>query len=279
MTKKRNEYINEKEMQNMKNIFIEGIQGMGKSTLINSISKAIPEYRVCREGDYCPVDLAWCTWMAKDDYDKVLEKYAPIRDEIIKNTAKEHERFVVSYTKIITDIPNFHKDMECYEVYNGRRTLQELKALIISRYRTFSETGYLFECSFFQNIIEDLILFHLLDDDEIVEFYRELYSYIDKEHFLLLYLYSDKLEEYINAIKKERSDNQGNELWYPMMLEYLKCSPYGEKNGCETFEDMIRHFGHRQSLEMRIIREVIGDNAVIVPAKEWDIDEIVAWVR
>lgn len=263
----------------MKNIFIEGIQGMGKSTLINSISKAVPEYRVCREGDYCPVDLAWCTWMAKDDYDKVLEKYAPIRDEIIKNTVKEHEHFVVSYTKIITDIPNFHKDMETYEIYNGRRTLRELRELIISRYREFSETGYLFECSFFQNIIEDLILFHLLDDDEIVEFYRELYRYIDKEHFLLLYLYSDKLEEYINAIKKERSDNQGNELWYPMMLEYLKHSPYGEKYGFSTFEDMIRHFGHRQSLEMRIIREVIGDNAVILTAKEWDIDEVVARIK
>lgn len=87
---------------------------------------------------------------------------------------------------------------------------------------------------------------------DIVDFYRELYSNIDKEHFLLLYLYSDKLEEYINAIKKERSDNQGNELWYPMMLEYLKHWPYGEKYGCSTFEDMIRHFGHRQSLEMRI---------------------------
>ena len=106
-----------------------------------------------------------------------------------------------------------------------------------------------------------------------------MYSNIDKEHFLLLYLYSDKLEEYINAIKKERSDNQGNELWYPMMLEYLKHWPYGEKYGCSTFEDMIRHFGHRQSLEMRIIREVIGDNAIIVPAKEWDIDEIMARIR
>lgn len=30
---------------------------------------------------------------------------------------------------------------------------------------------------------------------------------------------------------------------------------------------------------MRIIREVIGDNAIIVPAKEWDIDEIMARIR
>lgn len=41
----------------MKNIFIEGIQGMGKSTLLNAILAEIPRYHVCREGDYSPVEL------------------------------------------------------------------------------------------------------------------------------------------------------------------------------------------------------------------------------
>ena len=53
----------------MKNIFIGGIQGMGKSTLVNSVFKAVPELHVCREGDYSPVDLAWCTWMSKEEYE------------------------------------------------------------------------------------------------------------------------------------------------------------------------------------------------------------------
>lgn len=263
----------------MKNVFIEGIQGMGKSTLINRIFTAIPEFHVCREGDYSPIDLAWCTWMTKEEYETVLKCYKPIRDEIISNTVQDQEHFVVSYTKIITDIPNFHKELEKYEVYNGRKTLKDLKELIFSRYQNFSETGYLFECAFFQNLIEDLILFHLLNDDEIVEFYRELYSTVNKEQFLLLYLYSDKLEENIKTIKKERSDNFGNELWYQIMLEYLIRSPYGEKHGYCTFEDMITHFKHRQQLEMRIIREVIGDRAIILPAKEWKIDEIIAFIQ
>lgn len=263
----------------MKNVFIEGIQGMGKSTLINRIFTAIPEFHVCREGDYSPIDLAWCTWMTKEEYETVLKCYKPIRDEIISNTVQNQEHFVVSYTKIITDIPNFHKELEKYEVYNGRKTLRDLKELIFSRYQNFSETGYLFECAFFQNLIEDLILFHLLNDDEIVEFYRELYSTVNKEQFLLLYLYSDKLEENIKTIKKERSDSFGNELWYQIMQEYLIHSPYGEKHGYCTFEDMITHFKHRQQLEMRIIREVIGDRAIILPAKEWKIDEIIAFIQ
>ena len=80
----------------MKNVFVEGIQGMGKSTLVNSIFKAVPEFHVCREGDYSPIDLAWCTWMSKGEYEAVLKCYEPIRDEIIKNTVRDQEHYVVS---------------------------------------------------------------------------------------------------------------------------------------------------------------------------------------
>ena len=123
----------------MVNVFIEGIQGMGKSTLMNSIFKAIPEFRICREGDYSPIDLAWCAWLSQEEYETVLERYGSIRDEIMKNTVQEQDHFIVSYTKIITDIPNFHKELEKYEIYNGRKTLPELKELIFTRYRNFAE--------------------------------------------------------------------------------------------------------------------------------------------
>ena len=135
----------------MKNIFVEGIQGMGKSTLLRSISAEITELHICWEGDYSPIDLAWCTWMTKEEYDQLLERYEPIREEITKNTVQEDERYIVSYTKIITDIPNFHRDAEKFEIYNGRKSLQELKEIVISRYQKFSKNGYLFECCFFQN--------------------------------------------------------------------------------------------------------------------------------
>lgn len=259
----------------MKNIFIEGIQGMGKSTLLNHIAAKIPEYQVCREGDYSPVDLAWCTWMTEEEYRQILQKYELLREEIIKNTVKEGRHYIVSYTKIITDIPNFHKELEEYEIYNGRKSLEDLKEIVTSRYWNFVQTGYLFECSFFQNIIEDLILFHRLRDDEIVGFYRELYNGLHKEEFLLLYLYSDKLEENIKYIKEERCDNQGNELWYSMMLEYLIHSPYGTQHGYGAFEDMIAHFKHRQQLELRIIREILGEHAMILSAKNWKTEDII----
>ena len=262
----------------MKNIFVEGIQGSGKSTLINNIVRFNPVLHVCREGDYSPIELAWCALMSKKEYEAVLEKYNSIRDEIIKNTVREQENYIITYTKIITDIPGFYKDLENYEVYNGRKTLAELKEIIVTRFKNFTDTGYLFECSFFQNIIEDLILFHMLSDEEIIEFYHNLFKCIDEKNFILFYLYSDKLEENIKTIRKERCDEDGNELWYQTMLEYLANSPYGRKYGSSTFEDLISHFIHRQRLELNIINEIIGKNAVILPAKKYDANQIRALI-
>ena len=114
----------------------------------------------------------------------------------------------------------------------------------------------------------------MLSDEEIIECYRNLFKCVDAKNFILFYLYSDKLEENIKTIQKERCDEDGNELWYQMMLEYLVNSPYGRKHGCSAFEDLIIHFKHRQELELSIVKEIIGKNAVILPAKEYDVNQI-----
>lgn len=260
----------------MTNIFVEGIQGMGKSTLINGISKLLPKLHVCREGDYSPVDLAWCAWMSEVDYKAILLKYPEVESEILKNTMKEQEYYIVTYTKIKTEVLGFYKDLECYEIYNGRKSLSELKEIIFNRFRNFTETGYLFECAFFQNIVEDMILFHVLSDEEIIEFYRELFLLLDRKNFLLLYLYSDRLEENLQIIQRERCDEEGNEVWYQLMLDYIIKSLYGKKHGYSGEKDLINHLKHRQELELSIIKEVLGEHALILPAKEYDLEKIIA---
>lgn len=258
----------------MKNIFVEGIQGAGKSTLVNGICEAVPGLKVCREGDYSPVELAWCARMQKNEYEKILAKYPALREDIIEHTVRENGHCIVMYTQIRTEQREFYEELEGYEIYNGRRTLSEIKEIVCSRYASFRGTGYLFECAFFQNLVEDMILFHLMSDEEITDFYRKLYTKVDKEQFLLLYLYSENIEENIQIIRKERCDEEGREVWFQMMLEYFVNSPYGQKYGCSTEEDLIAHFMHRQQLELTIIREVLGEKAIILPSKGYDIEEI-----
>lgn len=256
------------------NFWIEGLQGSGKSTLLQELVNLYPELKVCREGDYSPVELAWCTWLDEEQYEAVLTRYEAISEEIKLHTVRESNRYIVMYTQILTDIPGFHKDLEQYEIYNGRKPLKEVKDIVTSRYKAFRGTGYVFECSFLQNLTEDLILFHEKSDEEILEFYRELFTALDKDSFRLLYLYSGDIEENIRIISKERSDTDGNPLWLPIMLEYLKKSPYGTKHGLESFEDLIAHLKHRQELELRIVKEVVGERAVVLNSKKWTTDEI-----
>ncbi len=263
----------------MKNIFIEGIQGSGKSTLHRQIAAHNPNLKSFLEGDYSPIELAWCTWMTKVEYIAILDRYAPIADEIRGNTHIEGNHYIITYTRIITDIPGFHKDLEQFEIYNGRKSLQELKNIVLSRYKHFDGTDCLFECAFFQNIIEDMILFHQLSDNEIIDFYHKLFATINTDNFLLLYLKNDNLAENIRIIREERSDNQGNQLWYQLMLKFLITSPYGKAHGYQNFNDMIAHFEHRQRLELRIIDEVLKEHAVIFPAKQFNTKDVNTLIR
>ena len=60
--------------------FIEGLQGSGKSTLVARLSERLPEHKVFHEGDYSPVELAWCAYLTEDEYKKILDKYSKIAD-------------------------------------------------------------------------------------------------------------------------------------------------------------------------------------------------------
>ena len=52
--------------------FIEGLQGSGKTTLVAKLSERFPGHKVFREGDYSPVELAWCAYLNTDHYKKIL---------------------------------------------------------------------------------------------------------------------------------------------------------------------------------------------------------------
>ena len=47
------------------NYFVEGLQGAGKSTFVRLLSEQLKDYQVFHEGDYSPVELAWCAWATK----------------------------------------------------------------------------------------------------------------------------------------------------------------------------------------------------------------------
>lgn len=261
----------------MKNhIFIEGLQGSGKSTLLRNLSRKYPEYKAYYEGDISPAELAWCSYMTKTQYEEALQKYPHVEQEIRQWTQQEGDRYIVAYTRVLAELREFYEWMEQFEIYNARVPFETFHDIIMNRYRALPDGRNLFECSFFQNSMEDMMLYYLMSEQEIVEFYREAYEILKPKGFQMLYLKSDHIRDNILQIKKERSDENGVELWYPLMLKYLQESPYGKTHGFDGLEDMIAHFERRCALEERIIREVLKEDCTVLKAKAYTLEQV-AW--
>ena len=257
------------------NYFVEGLPGAGKSTLLQMISDKLTDYRVFREGDYSPVELAWCAYVTGKQYKEILRRYEGLKDEIEEKTVQEGEHRVICYTRILTDVPGFHKDLEQYEIYNGNLDRESFEQVILSRFSNWDGTGQIFECSIFQNIIENQLLYLMMTEDEIVDFYRRLREVLVRKPFKIIYLDVENIWESVEIIRKERSDEKGNELWFPLMTKYLEDSPYGKKNGLRGMDGLISHLERRKALEHRIIKEVFRENAVVVKSKKYDLNEII----
>lgn len=251
------------------NYFVEGLQGSGKSTLVKKLAQRHPECTALYEGDYSPVELAWCAYVTLDQYEKILEKYSLIRSEIEAKTTAEGDRRIICYTRVITDIPGFHKDLEQYEIYNNRVSYEMFRETVVGRFARWHGDGMIFECSLFQNIVEDMILFRNASDEEILEFYKEIASALEGREYRIFYIETPDIRANLEVIRKERSDEHGNEMWFPVMLDYFDNSPYAKANGLSGEEGLLKHLQHRQALELRICREVFPGKVTVLRSKEY----------
>lgn len=258
------------------NVFIEGIPGSGKTTLLKALAEKLPDYKVYFEGDISPVELAWCSYMTDKQYENTWKDLPDFREQIQANTVCENGYYITSYTRIKTEDYQFYQYMEKFEVYGARRSIPEFRDIIMRRFKHFNAEGNLFECSFFQNIIEELMLFGMYSSEQIVDFYRELIDNIDLSRFKLIRLNAVDIEDSIMQIKGERVNENGEEIWYSLMLDYLNHSPYGKQHGFRAFEDLISHFKRRMVLEKEVLNILPPGILLEVESKNYSISDIMA---
>ena len=256
------------------NYFIEGLQGSGKSTLVTKLSAKYPDYRYITEGDYSPIELAWCAKVSREEYGAILTKYDRIRHEIEEKSHEEEDGIVICYTKIMTDIPGFYQDLEKHEIYNGRIPFEDFKTMILTRFSNWKSDGNIFECSIFQNIVEDMILFRNATDDEILDLYRQIAAVLEGKEYHIVYLKAADIPSNIAVIRKERSDDQGNELWFPMMMGFFDNCPYSKANGVSGEEALYEHLAHRQEIELRICREIFPGRFTVLESKGYKEEDL-----
>ena len=253
------------------NYFVEGLQGSGKSTLVRKLSEIHPECKAVMEGDYSPVELAWCARISEDQYTEILERWNDLSDQIRAKSHKEGDYRIVCYTQVRSKNPDFYRQLENYEIYNGRMTFEQYRDIVLTRYRNWKTDGNIFECSLLQNGIEDMILFRDMPDDAILDFYKEVRSALGGKEYEIFYIETPDIEKNLNVIRKERTDEKGNELWYPMMMEYFNNSPHAKKHSPKDDEGLLKHLQHRQELELRICHELFSDRLTVLRSKEYDL--------
>lgn len=258
------------------NYFVEGLQGSGKTTFVKRLSDRLSDYKVFREGDHSPIELAWCAYVTEEEYGNVLRSYPTLDTEIKEKTVAEGDRRIICYTQILTDVPDFHKNLEKFEIYNGNLDKEAFENVIFERFRKWDGEGQIFECSIFQNIIENQMLYLRMPDDEILDFYRRLKDVLADKLYKIIYLDVDDIQGGIEVIRKERADDQGNELWFPLMLKYLEESPYGKEHGLTGLEGLLMHLERRKALEHRIIDEIFKENTIVVKSKDYTLNDIAA---
>ena len=119
-----------------------------------------------------------------------------------------------------------------------------------------------------------MILFRVMSDDEIVRFYREIREALEGKEYRILYLASDQIEQNIDIIRRERSDENGNELWFPLMMNYYDNCPFAKVNNLAGPNELMKHLHHRQDLEIRLCKEIFEAEAIILKSKNVDVSSL-----
>lgn len=119
-------------------------------------------------------------------------------------------------------------------------TKRNFEQIILSRYEKWKGENGIFECVIVQNIIENMMLYLELDEEEILDFYRRLHNVL-----------------------------QGKEKWFELMVEYIEQSPYGKKHNYCGMEGLVAHLERRIRLEKRLIQEVFLEETEVMLSKRY----------
>lgn len=256
------------------NYFVEGLQGSGKSTLVRKLSALRPDHTVYREGDYSPAELAWCAYVSEAEYGRILGQYPALRPQIAAETVAEGSRRVVCYTRVKTEDTAFYRDLERFEIYNGRVPLDDFLSIRMGRYARWRGDRTISECALFQNTVEDMILFRQMTDAEILDVFRAFRQALEDKPYRILYLKEEDIRGSLGVIRRERVDDRGREAWFPMLLDFFDHSPWALARGLAGEEALLAHLAHRQELELRLCAEVFPDRSVILRSKGYGEEDL-----
>lgn len=265
---------------NTRLIMIEGIPGSGKTTIAGKINGYLRENNIAthlyQEDDYSPTDLKWHAVMTRNEYDRLLQKYSDIAAEISKNTVFHNGQPIVSYNKIICLDQEFYREMEGYEIYNGKLPLQDFCSILQIRWSSFAKEASqkeeltIFENALLQSQVNDLLAIHTLDDQTIYSYLNRLVDPILSLNPVLIYLCAEDVEETIRHIAQERSSVNGQPSWLEMAKHWVQWSPYGKLHGLTGYDGVVAFCSERKRVELGFLHATPLRSLVVRVNRNYD---------
>ena len=246
-------------------ILIEGIPGSGKSTFARKIAGWYKNrgvsVKLYIEGQSHPADLGWNACVPVTEYNKILQRYEFLRNEIEKNAVIEGDTVIIAYTQIKTDYMDFYKELESFEVYDGRVPDEIFFKLHYDRWRFFGQNAErkeelnIFECAFMQNHVNELLFWRNVNEDAVIAHHTRLIDSVKCLSPVLIYLSQPDIRETIQRIARERvSAEHGN--WIDRCISYCENSPFGKRRNIKGFDGAMEFFTIRKKLEMKILTQL-----------------------
>ncbi|MBC1436357.1 thymidylate kinase [Listeria rocourtiae] len=269
---------------NTKLIMIEGLPGSGKSTLAVKIANYYQSrglnVSVYTEGTYHPADLAWIACIPEAAFPTILEQFGSMKEEIHRHTKMENGYALVAYTQVKPHDDLFYQMMESYEVYDNRVPFSTFTELHWKRWKSFgdrviTENGItIFECSFLQNHIGELMNYQMKDLDAMKAYFNELLNTVVDLSPVLIYLSHSDIRETIERVSQERVFDDGS--WIDGIIPYYESTPYGKKHNRVGMDGFVQTLMDRKEAELEII-ESLPIETFIYECSDYDWDEL--WLR
>ncbi len=202
-------------------IFIEGVSGVGKSTIVQTLQKKLTAlgYKVKSylEGDYTnPIDFYRTAYFTTNEYEKLCSKFSYINEIINMNTIKIDDIRLIRYAngkKFIFGEPLLSVLIENEFCYHPTKIIPMDKFIFIHKkiWNNFQKSldGALdfivFDGSLLHHPLNDIINNYHITGEQAIPFITTLINAIESTEKYIFYLKSDNISFQLQIAYKDRN--------------------------------------------------------------------------
>ena len=264
-------------------VLIEGLPGSGKTTTAEALTRLLQEQQINTrlhiEGDLNhPADYESVAYLTMDKWTDFQSKYASL--DVLRFTEVFNDYVLISYRQWQSkqDIPEAALTfLQAHDIYE--LPFESYQSLIFKKWEAFvaqalmTDTTYVFECCFLQNLLTMGLIKYDLSEATLRAYIERIATIIAPLQPVLVYVDQTDVEKSFRKALNERPTE-----WADGFVSYYTEQAYGVNHSLLGVEGTIAILRERKALEHQLLKtlpfrvEVFGNEEFSVKARQ-------AWVK